>query len=210
MLLELDMDDVFTLYQQRVAVHRELVHYLKTENIDGYEDLALGISRSEGNYSAAEHGLGPQVLYHNSRGSVFALAQQLYALRSAHHLPETIYRANLPYLRISIGSEIAMMLKPDEFWVGNTRTIYTHLMLKHDGNRERADEELRLYREPDGRRPSEMEYKIWRDLYLSLESSLKSVASIGSMEAQEQSTQVGQHVYMWADAISSYVYSLHA
>ena len=103
-----------------------------------------------------------------------------------------------------------MMLKPDEFWVGNTRTIYTHLMLKHDGNRERADEELRLYREPDGRRPSEMEYKIWRDLNLSLESSLKSVASIGSMEAQEQSTQVGQHVYMWADAISSYVYSLHA
>ena len=116
----------------------------------------------------------------------------------------------MPYLRISLGSEIAMMLNPDKYWVGNIRTIYSHLLLKHNGNSMTANEELRLYREPDGSRPSEMEYKIWRDLYLSLDSSLKQIANIGNEEAKKQGAPVGEHVYMWADAISSHLYSYHA
>ena len=116
----------------------------------------------------------------------------------------------MPYLRISIGSEIAMMLNPDKYWVGNVRTIYSHLLLKHNGNQQRTDEELQLYREPDGSRPSEMEYKIWRDLYLPLENSLKSIAVMGDSEAKKQGSSKEQYKFLWADAICSMLYSDHA
>ncbi|MGZ8176021.1 MULTISPECIES: hypothetical protein [Methylobacter] len=210
MLSNIKMDIVFTNYQQRLAAHQELMRLFQSQNIDGYTNLALGISLPEGNYSASEHNLGPHVLSHNRKESVFNLASQLIVLHNAHHVPQTIYQTNMPYLRISLGSEMAMMLNPDKFWVGNVRTIYTHLLLKHRGNRAIADEELRLYKEPDGRRPSEMEYKIWRDLYLSLENSLQQIASMGNEEANNQSAPVGDHVYMWADAISSHVYANHS
>lgn len=204
------MDVVFTDYQQRFVAHQELAQLVQSQNIDGYANLALGISRPEGNYSASEHNLGPHVLNNNSKESVFNLANNLTALHDANHVPNTIYRANMPYLKISLGSEIAMMLNPDKYWVGNVRTIYSHLLLKHNGNRARADEELKLYREPDGRRPSEMEYQIWRDIYLSLKNSLQQIASMGNEEAKKQGTPVGEHVFMWADVISSHIYANHA
>ena len=210
MLSDIKMDLVFTHYQIRLAAHKELVRHFEAENISAYTELALGIARPEGNYSASEHHLGPQVLCNNTKKSVFDLAKQLRALHDAHHVPHTIYQATMPYLRISLGSEMAMMLNPDKYWVGNVRTIYSHLLLKHDGNRARADEELRLYKEPDGRRPSEMEYRIWRDLYLSIENSLKQIAQMGNKEAQKQGVCSGEHIFMWADAISSHVYSNHA
>jgi hypothetical protein len=204
------MDQVFTHYQQRLSAHQELEKYFKARNIESYADLALGISRPEGNYSASEHRLGPQVLANNSKESVYNLASALVKLHDAHHVPQTIYKSNMPYLRISLGSEMAMMLNPDKYWVGNVRTIYAHLLFKHNGNKSIADEELRLYKEPDGSRPSAMEYQIWRELYLSLENSLKEIAAAGVEEAEKQGGLSGEHVYMWADAISSNLYSNHA
>jgi hypothetical protein len=174
------MDAVFTHYQKRLAAHQELQRFFQSRKIDQDSDLALGISRPEGNYSASEHNLGHHVLENNTKESVFNLASQLISLHNASRIPDIIYIANMPYLRISLGSEMAMMLNPDQFWVGNVRTIYTHLLLKHSGNQAIADEELRLYKEPEGRRPSEMEYRIWRVLYLSLEVSLKRVALMGN------------------------------
>lgn len=210
MLSNIKMDFVFTHYQQRLAAHQELMQLFQSQNIDGYTNLALGITLPEGNYSASEHNLGPLVLRNNTKASVFNLASQLIALHNAHHVPHTIYKvANLPYLRISLGSEMAMMLNPDKYWVGNVRTIYTHLFLKHNGNRAIADEELRLYKEPEGNRPSEMEYRIWRDLYLSLENSLQQIARMGNEEANKQGAPIGKHEYMWADTISSHVYANH-
>jgi hypothetical protein len=210
MLSNIDMGEAFTHYQRRDLAHHDLVQHFQSQNIQSYVNLALGITRPEGNYSAAEHQLGPSVLANNSEQSVYNLATQLYALNDAHHVPLTIYQANMPYLRISLGSEMAMLLNPEKYWVGNVRTIYSHLLLKHNGNQSRADQELQLYREPDGSRPSEMEYKIWRDLYLSLENSLKNIANLGDAEAIKQGTQNGRHKYMWADAICSMLYSNHA
>ena len=211
MLSNIKMDVVLKHYQGRLAAHQKLIHLFQSNNIDEYTELALGISSPEGNYSASEHNLGDPVLKRNTKESVFKLANQLIALHNAHHLPHTIYKvANLPYLRISIGSEMAMMLNPDKYWVGNVRTIYAHLLLKHNGDRSIADEELHLYREPNGRRPSEMEYQIWRDLYLSLENSLQRIAKMGNEEALKQGIAAGKHVYMWADAISSHIYANHA
>ena len=210
MLSNIDMDEAYTHYLQRVAAHNELEQFFQSQNVKRYAELALGITRPEGNYSAAEHQLGPMVLGNNSTQSVFNLATQLFSLSDAHHVPLTIYQANMPYLRISLGSEMAMMLNPEKYWVGNVRTIYSHLLLKHNGNQQKADEELQLYREPDGARPSEMEYRIWRDLYLSLENSLKNIAEMGDDEATKQGTSSGQYKFMWSDAICSMLYSSHA
>ena len=210
MLSDLLMDEIFTHYQQRLSAHQNLVKYFEAKNIDNYVNLALGISHPEGNYSASEHELGHQVLNNNTHQAVFNLATSIVGLHSANHLPQTIHLANMPYLRISLGSEMAMMLNPDKYWVGNVRTIYSHLLLKHNGNKAHADEELRLYKEPDGGRPSSMEYKIWSDLYLSLDESLKQIVSLGNAEAKKQGVQAGEHIYMWADAISSKLYANHA
>lgn len=210
MLSNLDMKKVYLSYQQRESAHLNLVQFFQTSNINAYTDLALGVSRPEGNYSASEHDLGPQILHHNTRASVFELARKMLALHDAHHIPTTIYRANMPYLRISVGSEMAMMLSPDKYWVGNVRTIYSHLLVKHCGNKKTADEELSLYKDPDGSRPSEMEYQIWRDIYLSLEKSLQYIASLGNAEAKKQGALIGNHIFMWADAICSYTYADHA
>ncbi|WP_230969749.1 hypothetical protein [Nitrogeniibacter aestuarii] len=209
MLTNLRMNDVFSHYQRRIAAQQRLRGYFSSANIQNYVDLALGISDPAGNYSAAEHGLGPQVLSNSRPDSVFALARDLDALSDSNHVPDTIYRANLPYLRISLGSEMAMMLRPEAFWVGNVRTVYSHLLLKHHGNQTLADEELRLYREPDGARPSQMEYRIWRDIYLALESSLREISRMGHEEAQRQNAQSGTELFIWADTICSHLYEKH-
>ena len=60
-LSDIKMDLVFTHYQIRLAAHKELVRHFEAENISAYTELALGIARPEGNYSASEHHLGPQV-----------------------------------------------------------------------------------------------------------------------------------------------------
>jgi hypothetical protein len=210
MLSNLNMSNVFAHYQSRLATHNNLVSHFGKSDVLRYTDLALGISAPEGNYSASEYQLGPQILSVNPRDAVFRFANDLQALHSASHLPTTIYNANLQYLRIGVGSEMAMMLNPEKFWVGNVRTLYSHLLLKHNQNKSKADEELRLYRDPDGSRPSEMEYRIWRDIYLALEQSLKEISRQGAVEARKQNAAVGRQDYMWADAICSFLYEDHA
>jgi len=41
------------------------------------------------------------------------------------------------------------MVNPPVCWVANTRTIWTHLVIKHADSIAKADEELKLYREAD-------------------------------------------------------------
>jgi hypothetical protein len=68
---------------------------------------------------------------------------------------ELIKRARLKYLQIGVGSEISCMVN-GVCRVANTRTIWTHLVIKHGYDVAKADEELELYREADV--TSEMAY----------------------------------------------------
>ncbi len=47
-----------------------------------------------------------------------------------------------------------MMLRPKRYWVGNVRTIWSHLVIKHGMDQRRANTELQLCY--DGERESEM------------------------------------------------------
>ena len=147
MLSELDMKEVYKHYQKRLKAHRELKEYMETEDIENYVKSALGITNPDANYSAFDHFLGPKIIEKNPNPikSVFYLGKKIFNLPSASRIPLTIYDEKISYLKISVGSEMAMMLNPDKFWVGNLKTIYSHLLLKYGGDKSKAGNELKLY-----------------------------------------------------------------
>ncbi len=205
---DLDMHAVREHYLHRERVHLELRRLFDNGAILDYIQLALGISDAAGNYSAAEHGLGPRILAESTEEAVFDLAVKIEQCPNAHHLPKLIYDDSINYLKIGVGSEIAMMLKPDDYWVGNVRTIWAHLLQKHDGDQQRANQELRLYR--TGEWDSEMDYQTWRDIYLALESSLSQLGCAASQAAQTQGVTPGLLRFLWSDAVASFLYDAFA
>jgi hypothetical protein len=205
MLNNLDFAAIKEHYIIREKTHLRLLELYTARNINDYVQLALGISDPSGNYSASEHRLGPMILDNSLPNAVFRLAHDLFNCEKISHLPNVIHARNLPYIKISVGSEIAAMLKPNNMWVGNKRTIWSHLIIKHNWDTQIANEELNLYRDND--RDSEMDYRIWRDIYLSLETSLEELALHANNEARVQSIEPGRLKYLWADAIASELYS---
>jgi hypothetical protein len=134
MIEQLDMSSVKNHYDERFRCHQKLVSLFLNHNTEEYLNLALGISDPCGNYSASEHHLGEPILANNSHNSIINLARSFFDENNTRLMLESIYRANLSHLKISVGSEMAMMLKPDVFWVANVRTIWTHLLYKHNYN----------------------------------------------------------------------------
>jgi hypothetical protein len=202
---DIDLHSVNEHYMQRKAISKQLGRLLADCDDDKYVELAVGVSDPLANYSAHEHQLGPQILANNPNSAVFALAQRLANPKlKVTHVPKSIYDANLAYLKISVGSEIACLLQPNRFWVGNVRTIWSHLVIKHKGDWERANEELELYRFGDV--SSEMNYQIWRDIYLSMEASLDVIGRIAEGWAQKQNIKPGKLKYIWIDALCSALY----
>jgi len=204
---QLDMQTVRGHYEQRESAHKRLRQLFDAGNVDDFVQLALGISEAAGNYSASEHRQGPKILSRSSASTVFELATEIDDCPSANHLPEVIYRHDLPNLKISVGSEIAMMLRPNQFWVGNRRTIWSHLLVKH-GKKSLANQELKLYFE--GAKESEMTYEVWRDLYLALEQNLVKLGQLASDAAAAQSVTPGQLRFMWPDATATALFDKFA
>lgn len=211
MLSRLNMKkDVCDLYYYREEVHKNLVGFLENKEKYKYVKLALGISDCHGNYSASQHeyNLGPKILDNNSIDNVFNLAEKLYFCNESNNISKIIKRHNLPFLKISIGSEMAMMLKPNDFWVVNVRSTWAHLLLKNNFNYNIANEELKLYRDQD--RGSEMDYRIWEDIYPSIGESLQKLGEMGKLEADRQGVKSGQFRYLWGDTIANALYEMYA
>ncbi len=200
----IDYCTVSAIYDSRYRIHQRLLKAIKENDVRGYVNLALGIEEPGGNYSAAEHGLGPLVLQQSSPERVFELATKLFACRVPEEVPTIIYKANVPYLKISVGSEMGALLKPDIFWVTNVRTVWAYLVMKHNGV-ERANEELRYYRTKE--MTSEMEYWLWREVYPLVGSSMTKLAHLGTRFAEEQGVEPGGLKFLWADAIADTGYN---
>ena len=132
---EIDMHDVKDHYKSRKDVSKRLKGCMQNGDQKEYVELALGITDPLGNYSAHEHSLGPRILENNSISSIYKLAQRLASEElKITNLPKIIYQANLSYLKISVGSEMTSLLQPDRFWIGNVRTIWSHLVVKNQGD----------------------------------------------------------------------------
>ena len=171
-------------------------------------DLALGISDPQGNYSASEHDLGPSVLASRSFSAVFELAEQIALCESAEEMLAKVYAANIPFLKVSVGSEIAMLMRPKLFWVANTRTVWTHLLIKHGFDYALANEELRLYR--DGDQNSKMAYEKWRAIYFTMSDTLDDLRKMADAESKRQKVTPGKYVNLWLDSVANAVYEERA
>ena len=204
MLTHLSMRGVLQTYLVREKTHKILLSAFADRQVKRYLELALGITDPAGNYSADEHKLGPRILDMNRQQSIFELARSLYECPSPHDIPTVIYSHKLSHLKISVGSEMAMMLRPNDFWVANVRTVWAHLLIKHGDNYGLANEELQLYR--NGERSSEMNYKIWAEIYPLLEVSLVRLHDLGVKEAKEQEVEPGSLRFLWADAIATHLF----
>lgn len=178
-LNSLDWPAVRSHYDERVNAHERALELHSEGRVAKFCGLILGISDPAGNYSASEHGLGPKVLAMNEKAEerVFQLAEQFIPLTHGRSVPVIVRQANLKYLRIGIGSEISCLMNPQNCWVANVRTIWTHLVIKHADNFHTADEELKLYRESDV--DSEMAYKMWEAIHVELVGSMTRIAEEG-------------------------------
>jgi hypothetical protein len=204
MIAQLDMQAVREHYDNRERTHTRLRQLLDGEQVHDFVQLALGIVDPAGNYSAAEHGLGPLILHQSSDAAVFALARDIETCPTPHHLPTVIYRHGIRNLKISVGTEIAMMLRPNVHWVGNVRTIWSHLLMRQNGDRRRANDALTTYR--DGERDSAMDYEVWRDVYLRLEPDIARLGELSTNAAAAQGVASGNLRFLWADAVANSQY----
>jgi hypothetical protein len=207
MITELNFQRVRERYDARLNSHLSL----RTQyaggivNASTYIASALGITDAHANYSASEHNLGPLILGESGPERIFQLAQRL-GVCQRNHVPRVIYEAEIPYLKISVGSEIAMMLRPDEIWVGNRRTYWTHILVKNDWRRGPANEALELFRENEPN--AEMDYRVWQYLYLDIAKSLEEVATRGEELAKLHNIEPGHYKFLWADAIATSLYEI--
>lgn len=207
LLSSLKMRDIRKNYFDRKKVGKEMKRLLAYGTAVQFVELALGISNASGNYSAAEHDLGPKILSQRSPAAIKNLALSLVQSNTATAMLDAIYQANIPWLKVGVGSEMAMLLKPQEFWVANTRTVWAHLLLKHKFVLARANEELQLYRSGD--QNSEMAYKIWKEIYLELGSSVVGLTAQGNIEAAAQNVKPGNRQNLWFDSIATSLYEEH-
>lgn len=208
LLDELDFEDVHANYDERMRVHRLLRRRLRAGMICSFVELALGIDEPSGNFSAHEHGLGRMILAESEAAVVFDFAKALAACPPNEDLPSFVQNAGIPYLKIGVGSEMACLLRPKEFWVTNVRTIWAHLVLKHHGSVNLANEELGLYR--DSERDSEMEYEIWGDLHRRLAPAMRRLGEEGASSSQHQGLIAPSFDYLWADAVANGLYEIHS
>src|SRR5438067_1541164 len=111
----LDWIELRQHYDQRVATHQELVRLWQANAVQPFVKLLLGITDRAGNYSAAEHGLGPQIINSNPNGPqrVFDVAGRFLKVTSANDIPPLIRSAGLAFFKIGVGSEASCMMNPE-------------------------------------------------------------------------------------------------
>lgn len=204
-LREVDWSEVKSQYQMRSKISAELRTLMNDGQVRKFAELAIGISDDAGNYSAAEH---PRIKASiptnlNWMGRVFNLAKEFIPLKNASEVPQLIDRANLDYLKISVGSELSCMMNPKVCWVCNVRTIWTHLAWTRGPGE--AEELLKAFRIGDS--DSEMAYSNWSvGFHPDLGGSLTEVSEEGKKLSLAANVPPGELTFLWADAIASHVY----
>lgn len=204
---ELDWKKVRAHYLERKDVHKKLLALRDAGKSEAFVNLLLGIGAGSirGNYSATDHQLGPKIRHRSSATAIIDLADKLRTVKNPYEVPQLVKAANLPFLKVGVGSEASCMLNPEVCWVANTRTIWSHLVLKHQGNLGHANEELKLYRDDDD--SSEMAYQKWAGIHRELGGAMKTLNDIGKESALAQKVTAGKVMFLWCDAVASAFYA---
>jgi hypothetical protein len=206
LLKSLDWEEVASFYTMRVDLHRTAIALMNENRTEEFARLALGISDPAGNFSASRHRLGRLVLARNNNaaGQVFKLARRLREEEIGWRAPEVIYAAAISYAKISVGSEIGLLVNPERMWVTNERSVWASLVVKHDGNMDLVDSEYELYVNDDPN--SEMHYSNWAALH----AELVGTSMVSLLEKARQSgvslPSDGETDFLLADSIASFMY----
>jgi len=186
-----------------------LRRFFEARNVPAFSELALGMSHPAGNYSAAEHGLGPKILDSNpnARGQVYQLAGKFLPLTEANSVPTLIKDANIKWLKIGVGSELSCMMNPFVCWGCNRKTIWMYLARTQSVGT--ANDALQLFTERD--RDSPMAYDSWEEAYHpELGPELMLVAQEGTSLAKGFGVVPRALIpYLWADAIASAAFDFY-
>jgi hypothetical protein len=124
----------------------------ETEKVPELVRLALGMADPGGPSGEAEHKIGTiPASGASAEQVVFDLANAIEDCPATSRLSTVSYEQSIPNLKLGVGSEIAMMLKPTITGVGDKRTGLSHLPFLHRLNQSRANGALAGCR---GRPPS--------------------------------------------------------
>jgi|GEM_PF-4299348 len=208
MLSHISIKQVEKHLKNRLSTHEFLCDLLEKNKIEEFVNIAIGIDENitNGNYSASEHNLGEKIIGNNTNvyNRIFSFAQSIYQSQQKINIPKTIRSLGLSYLKISVGSEIATMLKPDTYWIANIRTLWTQAYLNNNFRINDANEYIKIFLTQPNSDDIRDDYPMWLSLYPSLETSLREIARIGDQSAQKNlSTNA---IFLWADAICSELY----
>ena len=210
-LKDLDWNAIQNNYDQRVDVHYDLMRLYEAEKIIEFADLALGISKPAGNYSADRYKSGPEILavnkYKGGAQAVYNLAGQFISIMdAADEVPALIKNAKLKYLAISVGSEIACMMNPETCWVCNARTVFAYIGLDQGLAQAVKAHDLFADRSPG----SEADYSLWEAYYPFVGNTLLDMAAESAGLARKEGVMPGDVPFLWADAIASEAYERYA
>jgi hypothetical protein len=197
--------EIKATFAERESIRNQLLKYFQESNIKGFVRLVLGIDDPNANYSASEHGLGNRILSEVSPDTVYGFTQDLIECDTPHSLLANIYNANIPYLKISVGTEMAMMMRPELFWVANTRSVWAHLLVKHEYDYSKADQELALYRDQEN--TSEMGYMIWRDIYPTMNTNLRELGRKANEQSESEGYGAIGDAYLFCDTVANWLYN---
>lgn len=203
----LDYGKVRAAYDLRIDKHHDLKNALERGDVNGYVPSALGIDDRTGNYSAWFHSLGQRIRGASPSASenVFTLAKKLLVCRPSEMTNAIYDDANIPNLKISVGSEMALMLQPNECWCTNHRTVFAHFVIQRKGNVNEARQDLQAL----GGAPPD--YPMWRHLhYPQIGESLSIIAKIATEEAVKQNVDPGHMKFLWADSTADQLYARYS
>jgi hypothetical protein len=101
-LTSLDWRAVRDQYDIREQTHTELLSLYRARSVADFVQLLLGISKSSGNYSASEHGIGPKIIAENRNVDqrLCAVVEEFLGVKNAHEVPPIIRSAKLRYFQI--------------------------------------------------------------------------------------------------------------
>jgi hypothetical protein len=175
--------------------------------------LLIGESNPAGNYSASEHGHDANIWYNNRPQLIWDFGTELlYDASDEFSIISAIENHAISYLKLAIGTEMACMLRPKDFYVANSRTCWGFLVVKHNGDRALATEEWNAYQgsleDLRWNKFTDEEYCMVKDLYVSEMRPRIDVLYEESLKwTNGDLSLISQYKYLWVDSICSHFYA---
>jgi hypothetical protein len=192
-------------YDDRMALSHTLGKYQRQGDVNRYAHLAVGATDPQGNHSASEHGLSGAILTYVTNQQIFDLGTALLQATNGNILG-TIFNADIKNVKASVGTEMGMMLRPNQLYCTNARSVFGARSVQN--GIENALDIINTYKElgKTGEGPEDQR-GIWAPFHEEVGPNLVSLVNLANPRSLEQGIAPGDNVYLWADSISNELYN---